>query len=303
VRIDTHLHLYADPAQGAFETSAYPIDEYGAFDGVRYSARSGGVDEGLAALDEAGVDRAWVLGSFELPGLPHPPAGASHWPEPPAFAEFADDLLAYNLWLCDLARAEPRLLPFVTVNPAVVSARTAADQVDRLIRDKGARGLKLHPIAIRTYPDDPGLTAVFDVVQDAALPVVVHCGPDRRGFGWSLPGAVGAILDRHPRLPLVLAHLGGAAWRDLAAVADRYPQARFDLSEIVNWIGAPLAPSADRLVALIRRVGIDRVMTGSDFPWYDPVVTVSIVESLPGLAADDRASLLGEAAAKLHDGR
>lgn len=299
MRIDTHMHLYADPAQGEYETSAYPIREYGDFDAVRFSARAGGVDDGLAALDEAGMDFAAVLGSYELPDLDFPPDDARHWPEPPPFADHGEAIREYNRWLCGLAEVSPRLLPFVTVNPAVLGGRDSARHLDELIREHGARGMKLHPIAIRTHADDPGLQPVFGVAQDASLPVVLHCGPDIRGYGWSMPRALAAILDEFPRLPLVLAHLGGAAWTETAEIASRYPAARFDLSEIVNWIGAPEAPSAQQLVELIRGIGVDRVVTGSDFPWYDPAVTVEIVESLPGLSDDDRRALLGENAARL----
>lgn len=299
MRIDTHMHLYADPAQGEYETSAYPIHEYGDFDGVTFSARAGGVDEGLAALDEAGMEFAAVLGSYELPDLDFPPGGERHWPQPPAFASHGDALREYNRWLCSLAGVSTRLLPFVTVNPAVLGGADSAVHLDDLIRVHGARGMKLHPIAIRTHADDPALQPVFAVAEDASLPVVLHSGPDIRGIGWSLPGRLAAILDSFPRLPLVLAHLGGAAWADTAELAARYPSAWFDLSEIVNWIGAPQAPSAAQVVELIRAIGVERVVTGSDFPWYDPASTVRIVQELPGFSDDERDALLGWNAARL----
>ena len=301
MRIDTHMHLYADPAQGEYETSAYPIREYGGFDSVRFSARAGGVADGLAALDEAGMDYAAVLGSYELPGLDFPPDGARHWPQPPVFGDHAEAMREYNRWLCSLTQLSERLLPFVTVNPAVLGGRDSARHLDELIRERGARGMKLHPIAIRTHADDPALQPVFGVAQDAALPVVLHCGPDIRRYGWSMPRPLAAILDGFPRLPLVLAHLGGAAWSETAELAGRYPALRFDLSEIVNWIGAPEAPSSGQVVELIRGIGVERVVTGSDFPWYDPAVTVEIVEGLPGLSEDERRALLGENAARLLD--
>jgi predicted TIM-barrel fold metal-dependent hydrolase len=108
----------------------------------------------------------------------------------------------------------------------------------------------------------------------------------------------------------VLAHLGGAAWRETAAVAEAFPHALFDLCEIVAWTGAtggarPAhdgwgdAPSVEELVALIRAVGVERVLFGSDFPWYDPVDTVAEVEALPGLGAAEREAILGGNAARV----
>jgi hypothetical protein len=299
MRIDTHLHAYADAAQGAYDLSAYPIVEYGELAGVRFAGVAGTVDDALAALDAGGFDYAALLGSYELPALPHPPEGARHWPQPPAFPELAGELVAYNRWLCDVGAAHPRLLPFVTANPAVAGADDAEAHLDEAFGDWGARGLKLHPIAIRTYPDDPGLAGVYAACERAGVPIVFHGGPDVRGYGWSVPERFAALAAARPGLAVIVAHLGGAAWREAAALAAAAPHLVFDLSEIVNWIGAPQAPTAEEVVSLVRAIGVERVLLGSDFPWYSPVDTVSAVEALPGLSAAERDAILGENAARL----
>ena len=46
MRIDTHLHLYADPAQGLHDLTAYPIVEYGEKPDVTFAGLAGA---GLAA--------------------------------------------------------------------------------------------------------------------------------------------------------------------------------------------------------------------------------------------------------------
>ena len=74
----------------------------------------------------------------------------------------------------------------------------------------------------------------------------------------------------------------------------------FDLSEIVIWSGAPLAPDPAQIVALVREIGVERVVLGSDFPWYTPGETARIVEEeLPGLSATEKALILGGNAARL----
>jgi predicted TIM-barrel fold metal-dependent hydrolase len=98
---------------------------------------------------------------------------------------------------------------------------------------------------------------------------------------------------------LVLAHLGGAAYEEAAELANDFPQVSFDLSEIIEWVGAPNAPSLATLVQVIQDIGADRVMLGSDFPWYEPVATADKVSALPGLSAAERASLLGESAVEI----
>ncbi len=152
---------------------------------------------------------------------------------------------------------------------------------------------------MRTHPADPALSATFAVCAQRGLPVVAHCGPDRHGVGWARPAAFAPVLAAHPRLRIVLAHLGGAAWRELAPIASRFPQARFDCSEIIAWTGSEHAPAPAELVALIRAVGVERVHLGSDFPWYDPADTVAQVRALPGLGDGEREAILGGNAAAL----
>jgi predicted TIM-barrel fold metal-dependent hydrolase len=291
------MHLFPSAAEGGRAVADFPIVEYGERDGVARSARAGTVVDGLAALAEAGAVHGCVLNSFELPGLPHPPDGG--WPATPPHAEHAAALRAYNEWVCEAGAAHPELLPFVTVNPAVLGAAEAAEHVAELADESGARGLKLHTIALRADPAEAALAPTFAVCAERGLPVVAHCGPDRHGAGWALPGAFAPVLERQPELPLVLAHLGGAAWRETAAFAAAYPAARFDLSEIVAWTGAPHAPSPAEFVELIRAIGPERVLLGSDFPWYEPADTVAQVIDLPGLGAAEREAILGGNAAVL----
>jgi predicted TIM-barrel fold metal-dependent hydrolase len=310
VRIDTHMHLYRTAAEGRSVVEDYPVTEYGTKPGVALSARAGTVEDGLVALRDAGASHGCVLNAFELPGNPFPPGGARHWPEAPPFPEFADELRAYDDWVCDVGAAHPELLPFVTLHPGVLTAEGSAAHVAGLADDRGARGVKLHTIGLRLHADDPALQPTLAVCAARRLPVVVHAGPDRHGAGWSRPGAFAPALRAHPGLPLVLAHLGGAAWRETAAVAEAFPHALFDLCEIVAWAGATggarpeldgwgEAPTPEELVALIRAVGVDRVLFGSDFPWYDPADTVAEVEALPGLGAEERAAILGGNAARV----
>jgi predicted TIM-barrel fold metal-dependent hydrolase len=144
------------------------------------------------------------------------------------------------------------------------------------------------------------MATTFATCAERGLPIVAHCGPDRHGGGWALPGAFAPVLELHRKLPLVLAHLGGAAWPEVAELAASFPAARFDLSEIVCWSGrAPGAPSRPELSGLIREIGAERVLMGSDFPWYEPGAVATAVGELPGLGEGERAAILGENAAAL----
>jgi predicted TIM-barrel fold metal-dependent hydrolase len=141
---------------------------------------------------------------------------------------------------------------------------------------------------------------MYELCADAGLVVLSHSGPGPAGAaGSARPSDFAPVLRKWPDLRLVLAHLGGASWRETAAVAADFPQLVFDLSEIIEWTGAPHAPSASELSALIRSIGADRVMLGSDFPWYDPLRTADRVAGLPRLSNAERAAILGGTAMRV----
>jgi predicted TIM-barrel fold metal-dependent hydrolase len=303
VRVDAHLHVYPTRAAGRAEIAGYPIVEYGAKEGVRRSARDGDPADASAALDAAGLDAAWVLQSFELPGNPWPPGGRQHgrWPlEDPPHAAFADALRASNAFVGSLGDADPRLLPFVSVHPGVLSARACGEHVAQLADAGRARGLKLHTIGQRIHPGDPAMWPTYAALSERGLPLVAHCGPDRHGAGLSTPAAFAPVARAFPDLKLVLAHLGGGDWRDTAAFAAAHPGVRFDLSEIVSWTGSTLGPTGAQLTALIEAIGAERVLLGSDFPWYEPADVIAALHELPGLGDEQRALILGANAAALH---
>jgi predicted TIM-barrel fold metal-dependent hydrolase len=149
------------------------------------------------------------------------------------------------------------------------------------------------------YPDDERMNATYAACVDLDVPIVAHGGPDRGGAGYGDPARWARVLTQFPRLKLVLAHLGGGYWSGVPAFASAYPTVRFDLSEIVNWVGGTRAPTPGEFGALIRDVGANRVMFGSDFPWYDLVRTIDLIHNLPGLASDEHEQILGLNAAEL----
>jgi len=57
--------------------------------------------------------------------------------------------------------------------------------------------------------------------------------------------------------------------------------------------GAPNAPTDEDLARMIREIGPERVMLGTDFPWYDLDRTVDLVMRLPVLSTGEKEQILG----------
>lgn len=299
VLIDTHVHIYARAEIGRSLKAAYQILDYGASEApVRFSDLDGDLDSALVAIDRGALDYIAVLNIFEIDGWPGPSRGI-FWSEVgPELSAHASALVESNRFTVGLRERSAKILPFVSVHPGVLDGPELSGHLEECF-DIGARGVKLHPNSQRIHPADPTMDPVYLALVERALPLITHVGVDKRGQGLAEFPAFAEMLARHPRLPFVAAHLGGSEWRSTEAFAQAHPSALFDLCEIVEWVGSEHGPTAIQLARLIRSVGADRVLLGSDFPWYDPHRTIQRVYDLPLLSTEEKESICGGNAARL----
>jgi predicted TIM-barrel fold metal-dependent hydrolase len=228
-------------------------------------------EEALAALPP-GADRARALAEID--------------------ATMGDRLRAFNRWACAVGAKHPQITPFVAMDPAALSPEASVAHL-RELAGLGARGIKLHPVVQRFSPDDPRMLPVYRACVELGFTVLSHSGTARGATQYAEPRAFGAVLRQFPDLSLVLAHLGGGSWRQTAELARTFPNVTFDCCEILEWTGAPHAPSEEALARLIRDIGAHRVMLGTDFPWYDLDHTVERVMALPLLSREEKEGILG----------
>lgn len=208
------------------------------------------------------------------------------------------------------ADRHPEVLGVVGWVPLDDPAATAAALAARDPRIVGIRAL------IHTHPDPDFLSRVDDglaAVAEAGLPfdvVTADPGPLRM-----LPG----LAERHPRLGLVLDHLGKppiggtaaafADWRALLADAAAVPTLSAKVSGLYaavgpldSWTPEGIRPFVDAAIELF---GPDRLLYGGDWPvsllaggyrrsWD------AIAAALAPLSAEDRATVLGGTAARVY---
>ncbi len=292
LRIDAHLHLYQTKAAGLREKRAYEIWEYGPKQDVAFAPFGGDIEDAEAAMAEAGYAHAVIANLFAVALLDEDLRSADQRVQ-------AERLMAFNRWACDLAATRRQLSVFVAADPTVLGGDSGAAHLREMVERHGARGVKIHPVVQRFMPDDPVMHPIYRTCMDLGVPVLSHSGSARDGVRYAEPGAFANVLRAFPDLKLVLAHLGGGAWRQTAALAEAFPQVSFDLCEIIAWTGAPRAPSARELATLILDVGPQRVMLGTDFPWYDLADTANRVMDLPLLSHEQKTNILGANAARI----
>jgi uncharacterized protein len=298
--VDVHVHVFAqadDPLR-----DGYDIWEYGERADVEFGERAGTIDDLLESLTDAPCAHCVVLGMFvpdeEMAAgrrarpAPLEPGEVDTW-EDEFRRSLPERLRDYNEWILATAGQSPHLTPLIAADPAVLGGRPGAEHL-RMAAEKGARGIKVHPVMQRFFPDDPRLTETYALCEELELTVLSHSGTSRSAPQYADPFAFSAVMEAHPRLHLLLAHLGGSSWHQIREFAAAYPSVSFDLCEIIAWTGAPGAPTADELGRLIRDIGADRVLFGTDFPWYELDHTVDQLMELPHLSDEERRGILGE---------
>jgi uncharacterized protein len=307
IKVDVHMHLYPSAESGAWWKGGYEIWEYGARDGISFSRSNGTVDEALVAMEKAGFqhgvavnllsvdlfrDEAMAMLPQDLPAEERARAAAE------IDGSMAERFRASNRWLVDALEPIPRLTPYVGVDPWALSPARNVEHL-REMAERGARGIKLHPVAQRFEPGDPRMHDVYAACEELGLVVLSHTGSAKGGESFAEPRAFAGVLERHARLEVVLAHLGGGSWHQTLALAEAFPRVAFDLCEIIEWTGAPGAPTDQELARMIRGIGPERVMLGTDFPWYDLDRTVELVMRLPLLSDGEKQGILGANAVRI----
>lgn len=303
VKIDMHIHLYPTAEIGLADKE-YEIWEYGKWPHACLSKCAGTVSELLRSMESSGISKGVLLIYFM--GLLKRQAALVNLGKSTsenALASLDTELLRQlqegNRWGCEISRKHPQIATFIAVDLNFQSPDEAASHLKDMVESHGARGLKLHGSMQGFSMADERLWPTFALCERLGLPVLGHAGPDRDGKGYAEPEAFEPVLAAFPKLRVVLAHLGGAAWRQSAGVAAHHANAFFDCSEIIDWTGSPNGPTDVELASLIREIGVDRVMMGSDFPWYDLDQTVERVLELPILSSAEKEAILGTNALRI----
>jgi len=307
--IDVHMHVFESKEQGRWAKSSYEGVEFDAADSPPpYSDYDGDVEDALAAIAEAGASKA-VMVHFYLPliGMQNEADGDTGGPtaeeRTKAIAGVRDEMAAglkrSNVEACASVKEHPELLPFVSIDPWVLGPDEARDHLMDLVQNHGARGIKLHSVSQRFLMGDKRMWPVYDACVELDIAIAAHTGRALGESQYSEPRAFADVYRAFPRLKLIMAHLGNGSWRQTKELADAFPNAIFDTSEITEWYGAPLAPTREELGRLIKDVGPERVMLGTDFPWWTPAHCAEEVLALPVLSAEEKEGILGANAVRI----
>jgi len=167
-----------------------------------------------------------------------------------------------NAWTLTFAGSVPGCLPSATFFPEPGAAGYVRDALDR-----GARIFKLHLQVGGFDPRAADLDEVWGLLAATGTPVVVHAGSGPVAHGFTGPGPIGAVLDRHPRLALISAHLGAPEYAGFLDLAERHERVAVDTTMAFTDFFERIAPFPPAELGRLRELGLaGKVLLGSDFP-------------------------------------
>jgi len=180
---------------------------------------------------------------------------------------FRDELA--NTWMSAIESSDTggRLLPGASVHPKDENAVTELKRQAAL----GARAVKLHPAVQRFYPDDPEASLIYEECGRLGLPVFFHGG--RAGIEpeythrFTLIKNYEAAAAEHPEVEFILGHGGARDVADAIPFALRHPNVFLDIH----------GQGIRQIDELIEQLGADRLLFGSDWPFYHQAATLAKV--------------------------
>jgi len=187
-----------------------------------------------------------------------------------------------NQWAAQFAAATPDCLHTATLFP-----EPGVTDYVRAAVDGGVRVVKVHIQVGGFDPTDPLLDGAWGVLADAGVPVVVHCGSGPVPGAHTGPGPVAALLARHPRLRLVIAHLGMPEYAEFLDLADRFDGVYLDTTMAFTSFVEEVMPFPPTQYGRLLDCG-ERILFGSDFPniHYGYAEAMGVLTRIPGVDAD-----------------
>lgn len=262
-RVDHHQHLLSP-------TGAALVNARGMLQGLfRREETAIVANELVVMLDAAGIERAVVVSDAYYFDSPRNSAARDPYA----------DTRAENDWTAQqVSQFRGRLIAFCSFNPLM---EYAFAELERCAKSSLFKGLKLHFGGSIVNLDNPEhvekVRRVFQAANSHRLPIIVHVSAGRAYGREHVEILLNQILAAAPDIPIQIAHLwGGDRFREDAliayadAVSARHRATKnlyFDAAELARVIGGQ-EDTLQTVAALMRRIGIARILYGSDGPYF-----------------------------------
>ncbi|WP_449462240.1 amidohydrolase family protein [Tardisphaera miroshnichenkoae] len=236
-----------------------------------------------------------------------------------------DDAVSFSVQVNDyVAKAietyPSRLAAFAAL--PTPSPEKAADELERTVKQYGFKGGFISGHSRGRYLDDPFFDPILERAEELAVPIYLHpaippqqvleayyskgLNPEvaftlsTSGFGWHIETAIhvlrmilGGAFDRHPKLQLIVGHLGETLPFMMDRLDRRLPVEATGLQRpISSYLRENVSYTISGFnftsvfLTLYLQVGAERIMFSTDYPYSSMAEATQFLEDLPISEAD-----------------
>ena len=267
--IDFHTHILPDKIyERAYAAMCNAVLTHSGEPGVLYAP--GNFDGLKSSMEENKIDYSVVLPVVTKPA------------QTPSIISFAEEVNKHS--------AETGIISFAGVFPGQEGWEGYLEE----IKEKGFKGIKIHPEYQWVYIDSPEGIALFKKCEELELYCTLHAGNDI-GIDppvHSMPEAMNNVLDHIDGKYVIAAHLGGwKAWDDV----EKYlvgSNIYLDTAFTYKYI------EAEQYKRIIQNHGSEKILMASDSPWENPRDSYNGLKAL-GLSDEEMENITYRNGAKI----
>jgi len=159
-----------------------------------------------------------------------------------------------------VSRYPNRLIGYARINPGY--GKEAEEAFEKCLFDYRMKGLKLHPLGYRLFPDEDLTVNLVNLASKYNAPVLFHCGDEE----YTYPLLIERLAIKCPKAKIILGHMGGYYHvKEAIRVAQRCPNIILETSAM---------PYPEMIKEAVYKIGARRILYASDGPGCDPKIEV-----------------------------
>lgn len=175
------------------------------------------------------------------------------------------DFVESNAWVANEVKTDGqnRLFGYVLVNGHYVKESLA--ELDKYLTKSDFLGVKIHPSYSNIAVSHPNFEPIFDRIAEIGKPVLIHTDSTPTTFASNLV----PVARRHPKLALIMGHMGRDHWGGAILVA----------AEVENIYMDPCCsfPDAGKIELAVEKAGAESLLYGSAMVENHPAFTSGMI--------------------------
>jgi len=176
-----------------------------------------------------------------------------------------DDMVEGNRENYDFVKTDSRCYAYVVINPNQM--KNAEGELKKYLGREKVVGVKMHPAQFNHPVNSKESKQLVKIIDSYGLPVLIHT----EGIPVARPSDILEIAREYPRNKYIMGHMGNDCWKEAIETA---AQADNIYTDIVST-----GSVYDQIGEACRRIGVERVLYGSDLTLLNPAMSIGLVMS------------------------